>query len=151
MRYGCANTREREAESKSPARLAYGLTRYPSQDSKLRLKQTCHNAFLTRLQVLALRKQGMPSSTRKLQLGRTLPEICLTLHMSNTGASDPLPIDLENELLDIVITAALTWEEGLPSCKAFDNAVLQLVKATTRETNLKRKKLLEVQNEDLQS
>ncbi len=62
------------------------------------------------------------------------------LHMSNTEASDPLPIDIENDLLDILITAALTWEEGLLSCKAFDEAVLQLVKATAQETNLKRKR-----------
>lgn len=83
----------------------------------------------------------MPSNTRVLQEGKTLLDICLELHMSNTGASDVLTENDITKYLDILITATLCWEEGLKQWKDFDDAVLNLVKITTRETILRRRQL----------
>lgn len=63
----------------------------------------------------------------------SLLEICLYLHMSNNGASDPLPDEQYKEYLQHITNRLENWREGQPS--KFDDAVKSLVQETIAECN----------------
>lgn len=78
----------------------------------------------------------MPSKTRERQGEATLLDICLALHMSNTGSSDPLDVVEQNRLMQILRDAVRFWEPSVHS-HYFDAAVLNLIRATIDETDTK--------------
>jgi len=78
----------------------------------------------------------MPKEARML-LGsdKTLLDVCLYLHMSNTGSSDPLPEDIEVNYIKILKTARDNWEPSVHKYwEEFDDAVLNLINKTLLET-----------------
>jgi hypothetical protein len=73
----------------------------------------------------------MPGSTLEQQRNRTLPEICMHVHMATTGASDPY--DEYHNDIELLQWALEEWREG-PAFKArFDDAVKNLIKVTVEE------------------
>lgn len=78
---------------------------------------------------------------RELSDTITLLDICLSLHGSNTGSSDPLSKDDEEHYLAILQTGLEEWEPGLKWCEQFDDAVKNLVEKTIRETKLRQLEL----------
>lgn len=65
-------------------------------------------------------------------LGNLL-NICLELHMSNTGSSDALSDENRLFLINILKQALVDWTEGPEKYKKFDNAVLYLIETTLQE------------------
>lgn len=65
-----------------------------------------------------------------------LLNICLELHMSNTGSSDALNGDQRSFLINILKQAIADWTEGSGKDKKFDNAVLYLIQTTLEECSL---------------
>ena len=68
-------------------------------------------------------------------LGNLL-NICLELHMSNTGSSDALNSEQRSFLVNILKQAIIDWTEGSDKTKKFDNAVLYLIQITLQECSL---------------
>ena len=62
-----------------------------------------------------------------------LLNICLELHMFNTGSSDALNDKDKLFLINILKQALLDWTEGPEKYKKFDNAVLYLIETTLQE------------------
>ena len=62
-----------------------------------------------------------------------LLNICLELHMSNTGSSDALNDDQRLFLINILKQSIIDWTEGQIKYKKFDNAVLHLITTTLQE------------------
>jgi hypothetical protein len=82
----------------------------------------------------------MPKECR-IMLGedKTLLDICLYLHMNNTGSSDPLPDDIEVYYIKILKTAINNWEPSHnKKFEEFDNAVLNLINKTILESLFSR-------------
>ena len=65
--------------------------------------------------------------------------ICLALHMSVHGSSDPLPQDVHERYVLTLKDAFYTWEAGREASKDFDDAVLDLIMATLSEVREKEK------------
>ena len=65
-------------------------------------------------------------------LGNLL-NICLELHMSNTGSSDALSDENRLFLINILKQSIIDWTEGPEKYKKFDNAVLYLIETTLQE------------------
>lgn len=76
----------------------------------------------------------MPYESRILMRdNETLLDICLETHMSHTGSSDPLrEEDLQRNIL-VLQTAVDNWKDELVRSKRFDDAVLELCRATLAE------------------
>lgn len=75
----------------------------------------------------------MPKESRELMLStENLLQICLDLHMSNNGSSDPLSKETEERYLKILYLANLNWVYYKHN-QDFDNAVRVLIYATLRE------------------
>lgn len=76
----------------------------------------------------------MPKESRELMNeGENLLTICLDLRMSNSGAADPLIDSCKERYIKILKKAIRFWESGPEKFKRFDNAVLELCKATLEE------------------
>lgn len=58
--------------------------------------------------------------------------MCLNLHMSNTGSSDPLNEDVYKFYLENLLQTLYEWRD-YSHHTLFDNAVKELVKATLEE------------------
>lgn len=64
---------------------------------------------------------------------KTLPEICMMLHMHTSGAS-PIDQDLYEKGIDLISKIEHCWEESWsPKNNNFDSAVKNLVHATIYE------------------
>lgn len=83
----------------------------------------------------------MPNATREQQGKRSLLDICLSLHMQNTGAADKNVGQHEGptyaEDVNLLALAAAHWEPELESTADFDNAVLRLIMTTLRECGVR--------------
>ena len=76
----------------------------------------------------------MPKESRLLMNpGETLLGICLDTHMGTTGSSDPLSTQDTARNLKILSTAILYWKKDSDKWKRFDDAVLELCRATVAE------------------
>ena len=62
--------------------------------------------------------------------GKDILEICLTLRTTHNGLGESLPVTLVEDSLDMLKARVATWRPGKPIEERFDNAVLELVKAT---------------------
>lgn len=62
-----------------------------------------------------------------------LLNICLELHMSNTGSSDVIGFTKKIFLVTILEQALEEWKEGPTSSKPFDDAVKNLIEITIKE------------------
>lgn len=60
-------------------------------------------------------------------------DLCLSLHMSNTGASDPVPEDFQCEAIERMQAIVDDWQPSLPSAEKFDSCVKELIKTTIAE------------------
>lgn len=78
------------------------------------------------------------TNIRERQKGRGLMEICLGIHMEHTGASDPVE-DCDGDI-QLLKDALATWEATMLRRSAgFDNAVQNLIRATLREHDVKKR------------
>ena len=64
----------------------------------------------------------------------TIPMVCMDLHTSHTGASDPLDYDLEERYIKYLKCCLATWEKS-SQCH-FDFAIYQLIIATLAERDV---------------
>lgn len=64
---------------------------------------------------------------------KSILEMCLDLHMHNTGASDPLPPATYGEYFHYLCNKVQAWLPSHDGTKQFDDAVLNLVKVTIAE------------------
>ena len=62
-----------------------------------------------------------------------LLNICLELHMSNTGSSDCLNDEQKTFLATILEQALEEWNDGFIKYKLFDDAVENLIEKTLKE------------------
>lgn len=77
----------------------------------------------------------MPQEARKLMKpGEDLLSICLTMHMTHTGSSDPLEFMEYVRLKNILVTSIQYWELPYKHSKRFDEAVFALIEATLVES-----------------
>jgi hypothetical protein len=84
----------------------------------------------------------MPRESQELMLNdENLLQICLDLHMSSTGSSDPLDDDTYNRYVLCLEQAVVHWKSEAWWSELFDNAVLNLVKNTL--TSIKYQKEFE--------
>lgn len=75
----------------------------------------------------------MPLESRILmEPGEDLLTICLDVHMSNMGSSDPLAPEVMQRYLTILRTALAFWTESKRT-ELFDTAVRRLIVATLEE------------------
>ena len=65
--------------------------------------------------------------------GETLLDVCLETHMATTGASDMMDDEWKVRNRRILETAVENWTPSSPRHLRFDNAVLEIVKATLEE------------------
>ena len=81
-----------------------------------------------------MRLLSMPYESRILMRdNETLLDVCLETHMSHTGSGDPLrEEDLQRNIL-VLQTAVGNWRQELIRSKRFDDAVLELCRATLAE------------------
>ena len=63
----------------------------------------------------------------------TLLDVCLETHMSHTGSSDPLREEDWQRNILVLQTAVNNWRDELVRTKRFDDAVLELCRATLAE------------------
>jgi len=81
----------------------------------------------------------MPIEAQQLMdQGETLLDVCLETHMATTGASDMMGDDMMDDEWKvrnrrILETAVENWTPSSPRHLRFDNAVLEIVKATLEE------------------
>ena len=76
----------------------------------------------------------MPKESRMLMApGESLLGICLEVHASITGSSDPLSIERIFRNANILDLAIKHWEESPSFSKKFDDAVKSVIKATLEE------------------
>ncbi len=68
-----------------------------------------------------------------------LPEMCLVVHMYQTGSGPDLGSERYKHHLETLQIALDNWEEGRPDEKLFDDAVLNLIVATINESKGIRK------------
>jgi hypothetical protein len=61
-----------------------------------------------------------------------LPEICLIVHMYNTG-SGPISLEEYEEYRETLQIAVDNWKEERAENKLFDDAVLNLINVTLKE------------------
>jgi hypothetical protein len=71
---------------------------------------------------------------------KTVLDVCLMLHMSNTGSADPLTLEDEDKSLKLLKMMLSKWADSHVSSKRFDDAVKNLIEATLIETELHRYK-----------
>ncbi len=78
----------------------------------------------------------MPHQSRILMNNNeSLLDICLNLHMSNTGSSDCLSKEDVIHYLNILKTALVYWEkQPILKFELFDNCVKDLIQTTIQET-----------------
>ena len=84
----------------------------------------------------------MPAEVRKRGLlknengnSENLLQVCLDLHTSNIGSSDPLDEEVEKRYVECLEVALKFWEPTLPVLASFfDDSVKTLVRATLLET-----------------
>jgi hypothetical protein len=69
--------------------------------------------------------------------GRKLLDVCLELHMHNSGGGDPWCFDRER-YVHVLRTAIANWREGSASSKGFDDAVKNLIVKTLEEDDGRR-------------
>lgn len=62
-------------------------------------------------------------------------EICIELHQNATGSADYLSTKQYDEYYHFLVNKIKNWKPGLEMCKRFDDAVLELAKATLEECN----------------
>lgn len=62
-----------------------------------------------------------------------LLNICLELHMSNTGSSDCLKIAEKTNLVSILKQSIEEWDDSYYNFQFFDNAVRNLIETTIEE------------------
>ena len=76
---------------------------------------------------------------------RTLPEICQSVHMMTTGASDQPPEDYARELCHLRAAIGV-WDErdSIPLTRSYDAAVKVLVMATLEEAEAASKNAAEM-------
>ncbi len=74
----------------------------------------------------------MPQSTREILGEVSLFDVALDLHMSTTGSGDPWATD-PARCVAILEMAVRDWEEGPTYCKAFDDAVKNLLVVALQE------------------
>lgn len=56
-------------------------------------------------------------------------EVCLAIHLSYTGASDPLQDGVLEQYMVWLEKKIINWKTSLPFCKEFDDAALALCHA----------------------
>lgn len=66
----------------------------------------------------------------------TLLDICIETHMSHTGSSDPLREEDLQRNISVLQTAVDNWKDELVRTKRFDDAVLELCRATLAEVSV---------------
>lgn len=90
----------------------------------------------------------MPKAARQRQtllsdegryVTQTLPELCMIVHMYQTGSGPDLGSETYAYHLETLQIALDNWEEGRADEKLFDDAVLNLVVATINESKGIRK------------
>lgn len=79
------------------------------------------------------------ASRQMMEPDENLLTICLALHMSLNGSSDPLDRATHDRYVSTLKSAFHTWEAGRPASKDFDDAVLDLILATLAEVREKEK------------
>lgn len=62
-----------------------------------------------------------------------LLDICLDLHMANTGSFQDVPTNKYKFLVSILKQSIEEWVDGNAKYKSFDEAVRNLIKATIEE------------------
>lgn len=76
----------------------------------------------------------MPRESRILmKSGETLLDICINTHMALLGSADPLTLIELQRNTEILQKAVDHWQPGRTSSKRFDDAVLELCRATLEE------------------
>ena len=77
----------------------------------------------------------MTGSDKPGQIGTygTILETCESLHMSKTGASDPLPEEVRNQCVNYLRATLLQWHPSPSYTVDYDNAVKSLIQATLKE------------------
>ena len=60
-------------------------------------------------------------------------DMCQDIHMSKSGAGDPLTPDEALEKITTLSTRLANWEEGSNSSRAYDLAVKNLIQVTLKE------------------
>lgn len=83
-----------------------------------------------RMQKRILDDDGMPTNQTEC-IPPTLPEICLDLRASYSGASDPWPDDFLAEVVEMLQSRVDTWESRKGD-DPIDRAVLQMVSEAIR-------------------
>ena len=64
---------------------------------------------------------------------RSLPEVCLNLHMGTNGSADEWCIEDVKEAICLLKWWLAVWKKGLPASRKFDCAVRAMAKATMQE------------------
>lgn len=64
---------------------------------------------------------------------KTLPQICMDVHMYSTGSGPDLGEERYEDYKKTLQIAVDNWKEESPYDKLFDDAVLNLIKATLKE------------------